>query len=140
MGIIAVAVLVIAIVQVALAIAALRATQQLGQLMAKVEQLTARLEQDIRPIVANLQAITAEAAKATAIAAVQVERADKLFADLATRLEDTIANVQQTVAGATRGGAWLAGIKAAMAALRDLRAPGARRPTHAEEEDALFIG
>ncbi len=140
MGIIAVAVLVIAIVQVALAIAALRATQQLGQLMAKVEQLTARLEQDIRPIVANLQAITAEAARATAIAAVQVERADKLFADLAARVEDPIASVQHTVAGAARGGTWLTGIKAAIAALRDLRAPAPRRPSHAEEEDALFIG
>jgi hypothetical protein len=133
MGIIAVAVLVIAVVQVAVAILALRATKQLGH-------LTAKLEQDIRPIVANLQAITAEAARATAIAAVQVERADKLFADLAARVEDTIASVQHTVAGAARGGTWLTGIKAAIAALRDLRAPAPRRPSHAEEEDALFIG
>lgn len=140
MGIIAGAVLVIAVVQVAVAILALRATREIGQ-------LSSRLDQEIRPIVANLQAISRDAARATALAAVQVERADRLFADLATRVEETIANVQHTVAsvqhtvaGATRGGAWLAGIRAAIAALRDLRAPSARRPTHAEEEDALFIG
>jgi len=133
MGIIAAAVLVIAVVQVTVAILALRATKQIGQ-------LTAKLDHDIRPIVANLQSITTDAARATAMAAAQVERADKLFADLAVRVEETITSVQNTVAGATRGGAWLSGIKAALAVLRDLRAPATRRPSHAEEEDALFIG
>jgi hypothetical protein len=133
LGVIAVAVLVIAVVQVAVVVTALRATKQIGHAMT-------RLEQDLRPIVTNLHAITAEAARASAVAAAQVERADKLFAELSARLEQTIATVQTTVADATRSSAWMAGLKAIFAVLRDLRAPSRRRPAHAEEEDALFIG
>ncbi len=115
LGIIAVSVLVMATIQVTVVIMALRATQRISTLMSQ-------LEQDIRPLVANLQAITGDAARAAAVAAAQVERADKLFTDLATRLDHTLASVQSTVLGATRGSsAWLAGLKAALAALRDLR-------------------
>jgi hypothetical protein len=133
LGVIAIAVLVMAVVQVTVVVIALRATRQIGHTMT-------RLEQDLRPIVSNLHAITAEAARATAMATAQVERADRLFAELSGRLEQTIVSVQTTVAGAARGSTWLAALRAVIAALRDLRAPSARRPSHAEEEDALFIG
>jgi hypothetical protein len=134
LGIIAVAVLVMAVVQVAVVVMALRATQRISQLMSQ-------LERDLKPVVSNLQALTADAARAAAVAAAQVERADRLFADHAARVDQTFASVQSTVLGATRGsGAWLAGLKAAIATLRDLRSPSARRPAAVEEEDALFIG
>ena len=134
LGVIAVSVLVMAGVQVVVAVLALRATE-------RITRLTSQLEQDIRPVVANLQTIAADAARATAVAATQVERADRLFTDFAGRLDETLAAVQSTVLGATRGsGAWLAGLKAALAVLRDLRqSPGARSAS-VEEEDALFIG
>jgi hypothetical protein len=133
LGIIAVSVLVMAGVQVAVVVLALRATERLSR-------LTSQLERDIRPVVANLQTISADAARATAVAAAQVERADKLFADLATRLDQSVAAIQNSVLGATRGSAaWLAGLKAALAALRDLR-QSRTRPSTVEEEDALFIG
>jgi hypothetical protein len=133
LGIIAVSVLVMAAVQVAVIVMALRATQRMSR-------LTLQLEQDIRPVVANLQAITADAARATAVAAAQVERADKLFSDFAARLDQTLASLQSTVLGATRGGAWLAGLKAAFGVLRDVRPSPRTRPATVEEEDALFIG
>lgn len=133
LGVIAVAVLVMAVIQVAFVVIAARAAQ-------RVSRLTTQLEQDIRPLVANLQAITTEAARATAIAAAQVERADRLFTDMSTRLDQTLTTVQDALLGATRGGAWLAGLKAAFAALRDLRSPSRRRSSTVEEEDALFIG
>jgi hypothetical protein len=133
LGIIAVSVLVMAGVQVAVVVLALRATERLSR-------LTSELERDIRPVVANLQTISADAARATAVAAAQVERADKLFADLATRLDQSVAAIQNSVLGATRGSAaWLAGLKAALAALRDLR-QSRTRPSTVDEEDALFIG
>lgn len=134
LGIIAVSVLVMAAVQVAVIVMALRATQ-------RVSRLTSQLEQEIRPVVANLQAITADAARATAVAAAQVERADKVFTDFAVRVDETLASVQKTVLGATRGsGAWLAGLKAAVGVLRDLRHSPHSRNATVEEEDALFIG
>jgi hypothetical protein len=133
LGIIAVGVLVMAIVQVGLIVVAVRAAQRIGR-------LTAQLEQDLRPLVANLQAMTTEAARATALATAQMERVDHLFADVSARLDRTVNSVQEAVTGATRGGAWLAGLRAAMAALRDLRTPSRRRNASVEEEDALFIG
>ena len=134
LGIIAVSVLMMAVVQVAVVVLALRASE-------RINRLTSQFEQEIRPVVANLQTITADAARATAVAATQVERADKLFADLAARLDQTLAAVQNSVLGATRGGgAWLAGLKAALAVLRDLRQSPRTRSTSVEEEDALFIG
>jgi hypothetical protein len=133
LGIIAAAVVVMAIVQVGLIVVAARAAE-------RVTRLTTQIEQDLRPLVANLQAMTTEAARATAIAAAQVERADRLFTDMSARLEQTLATVQDAVVGVTRGGAWLAGLRAAFAAFRDLRGPSRRRNTSVEEEDALFIG
>jgi hypothetical protein len=134
LGIIAVSVLVMAGVQVAVVILALRATE-------RINRLTRQLERDIQPVVAHLQTISADAARATAVAAAQVERADKLFTDLATRMDQTLATVHETVVGATRGSsAWLAGLKAVLDMLRDLRHSPRTRPASVEEEDALFIG
>ena len=134
LAIIAVSVLTMAVVQVVVVVLALRASD-------RIAKLTLQFEQEIRPVVANLQMITADAAKATAVAATQVERADKLFNDLAVRLDQTLAAVHNSVLGATRGsGAWLAGLKAALAVLRDLRHSPRTRSANVEEEDALFIG
>jgi hypothetical protein len=134
LGIIALSVLVMAAVQVAVIIMALRATQRMSS-------LAQQLEQDLRPVVSNLQTITADAARATAVAAAQVERTEKLFTELAARLDQTLATVQNTVIGATRSsGAWLAGLKAALGVLRDMRQSPRTGPAAVEEEDALFIG
>ena len=134
LGIIAVSVLMMAVVQVVVVVLALRATE-------RITRLTSQFEQEIRPVVANLQMITADAAKATAVAATQVERADKLFIDLAARLDYTLAAIHNSVIGVTRGSsAWLAGLKAALAVLRDLRQSPGTRSASVEEEDALFIG
>lgn len=132
LGVIASAVLVMAVIQVAVIVMAARAARH-------VTRLATQLEQDIRPLIANLQSVTTDAARATAIAAAQVERADRLFTEMSARMEQTLGTVQDALTMATRGGAWLAGLKAAIAAFRDLRSP-ARRPSSVDEEDALFIG
>lgn len=133
LGVIAAAVLVMAIIQVVFVVVAARAATQ-------VAALVARLEQDLRPLITNMQAISSDAARATALAAAQVERADRLFSGVAAQIEETMATVQGAVLGVTRGGAWLAGLKAVMGAVRDLRTPSRRRPAAVDEEDALFIG
>jgi hypothetical protein len=60
LGAIAVAVLVMAAVQVAAVVVAVR-------LARRVDRFADRVEQDIRPIVASLQALTADAARATSV-------------------------------------------------------------------------
>lgn len=133
LGIIAVAVLVMAIIQVAAIVFAMSAARRIGE-------MADRLERDIRPVMSNLQAITAEATRATALATAQMERADRMFADLSRRAEQMMAGVPSLVGSAGKGLAFLNGIKAAMAAIQELRRSSRRGAAHPDEEDALFIG
>ena len=70
----------------------------------------------------------------------QVERADAMLTDLGRRVDDTVTLVQNAVVTPAREGlALLAGIRAAVGALRGLRESRGDGNRH-EEEDALFIG
>jgi hypothetical protein len=133
LGIIAVAVLVMAIIQVAAIVFAMSAARRIGQ-------VADRLERDLRPVVSNLQAITSEAARATSLAAAQVERADRIFTDFSRRAEQVMAAIPSLLGPAGKGFAFLNGIKAALAAIQELRRSSRRRAAHPDEEDALFIG
>lgn len=134
LGIIAVAVLTMAAVQVAAIVFALRAAR-------RVDEAVSRFERTVEPIVVNLQTMTAEAARATGIAAAQMERATRMMTDITRRVDDTAAAVQASIVGPAREGyAIFQGILAALAALRPGAAATAKRPATADEEDALFIG
>jgi hypothetical protein len=134
LGIIAVAVLVMAVIQVAAVVLAARAAR-------RVDRLADRLEQDLRPIVTNLQTMTSEAARASALAVAQLERADRLVTDLGNRAEQILVAVQDTlIAPAREGFAWLTGLKAALAAFRELRENAPAAAPSVDEDDALFIG
>jgi hypothetical protein len=133
LGIIAFAVLVMAVIQVAAIVFAMSAARRIGR-------VADRLEHDLSPVVSNLQAITSEAARVTALAAAQMERTDRLFADLSRRAEQVMAAVPALLGPAGKGLAFLNGIKAAVAAIYELRRSSRRGPAHPDEEDALFIG
>jgi predicted PurR-regulated permease PerM len=133
LGIIAVAVLVMAVIQVAAIVFAMSAARRIGQ-------VADRLEQNLNPVVSNLQTITSEAARMTTLAAAQVERADRMFADLTRRGEQLMAAVPTLLGPAGKGLAFLNGIKAALAAIHELRRSSRRGAAHPDEEDALFIG
>lgn len=139
LGVIAFAVLVMAIVQVGAIVVGLRVAR-------RVEHLANELENGVKPLLANVTALTAEASKAANLAASQVERFDKLAADLAARLDQTMTAAQQFVSGPAREGmAIVAGVRAAMAAFQGLRESSRRRTAVRsigleEEEESLFIG
>jgi hypothetical protein len=133
LGIIAVAVLVMAVIQVTAIVFAMSAARRIGQ-------VAERLEQNLNPVVSNLQTITSEAARMTTMAAAQVERADRMFADLTRRAEQVMAAVPTLLGPAGKGLAFLNGIKAALAAIHELRRSSRRGAAHPDDEDALFIG
>lgn len=139
LAIIAVAVAVMAIVQVGAIMAGLRVAR-------RVEQLTTELETSVKPLISNLTALSAEASKAATLAAAQVERFDKVLAELVVRVDQTMAAAQQFVSGPAREGmAIVAGVRAAVSAFQGLRESARRRTasrsaTHEEEEESLFIG
>lgn len=128
LGIIAAATLVIALVQIGLIVAA-------GLLARRLGRLANQIETDIKPIFAQLNAIGRDASRATALAAAQVERADKIFADVAVRIEQGLNAVQSSLGVPAREGRAL--FSALRAVLEALRARGTRSRT--EDEDALFI-
>jgi hypothetical protein len=132
LGVIAVATLVMAVIQVGLIIVAAR-------LARKVQALSVQFEQDVRPLIANATSIAENASRASSVALAQVQRADRMLTDLSQRVDDSIAVVQGSLlAPAREGRAILAGVGAAMSAYRELRAARARAA--ADEEAPLFIG
>ena len=133
LGVIAVATLATAITQIAVMVVAGRAARRLAQ-------VAEQFERDVKPLVGHMNAIGRDAARAAALAAAQVERADKLFSDVAVRIEQTLTTVQDTVAGPVREGrAVLSAFRAAMQAIRELRRNGRARQGRSEDDDALFI-
>lgn len=133
LGVIAVATLAIALVHIAVLVAA-------GMLARRLGRLVDRLEQELKPMFGCLHAIARDTARAAALASTQVERADKLFADLVQKIEQTLTSIQTTlIAPAREGRALLSALGAALRVIRDLRDPARARRSRSEDEDALFI-
>lgn len=121
LGIIAVSVLVMASIQVAAIVFAARAARRVGEAMA-------RLEEEMRPIVANLRIVSADAVRISSVAAAQAEEVEQALARLRERLEALLQAVQDAIRRIFPWTSWWS-----------RRAdPRKRQPT--EEEDALFIG
>jgi len=133
LGVIAVATLAIAIAQLGVAVAA-------GMAARRLTKLAEKMEQELVPIFGHLNSIGQDASRAAALATAQVERADRLFADVATRIEEALATVQTTVETPAREGrALMSAFRAAFQAIRDLRHNGRSRQGRGDDEDALFI-
>lgn len=138
LAIIAVAVAVMAAIQVGAIVLGVR-------LARRVDQLTTQVERDIKPLIQNLTDVTAEAQRVMQLATAQVERADRLFGDLAVSAERTMALAAQFVGGpAQKGLALFSAAKAAVGAFRELRQASRRRQSqravHPDDEESLFIG
>ena len=138
LGIIAFAVMIMALIQVGAIFAGLR-------LARRVDQIATQIDTEIKPLIANLTAMSSEAARAAALAAKQAERFDRVFAEMVERVDTTLAAAQEFVTGPARQGmAIMAGAKAVIDAFRGLREASRRRTTASrpvvDEEESLFIG
>lgn len=154
LGLIALGVIVVATIQVAAFVIAVRTVNRVGE-------MAARFEQDVRPILVNLQKVSEEAARASMQAAAQMDRLDVLVSGIARRVEDTAAMLQQTILQPVRDGlSLLAGLKSVIDGFREPRerreprdvpaseapprhrpsSPGTRPAHPAPADDELFIG
>jgi hypothetical protein len=133
MGVIAVATLVIAGVQVGLILVVSR----LGR---RLEALADQVERDIKPLVANATEVSANALRVSELTVAQIERVDRLFAEVAHRVDDTTRMIQGTLlAPAREGRALLAALGAAIGVIRDARHERAASLA-GDDDDPLFIG
>jgi hypothetical protein len=132
LGVIAVATLAMAVVQVGVIVVAVL-------LARRVDRLADQVEHELKPVFAHLDTIGREASKAAGLATAQVERVDRLFQDLSERIEQTVSAIQSSLVGPAREGkALMAALRAAMAAVREARRR-ARARQRVDDEDALFI-
>jgi hypothetical protein len=134
LGVIALATLVMAIIQVGAIVAALRLARQAQQVMTSMQQ-------EVRPLIARANAIAEEASRTVTLATAQAQKIDRLVTDLSRRTEETAAILQQAIITPAREGlAIVAAVKAGLGALRGFRDMAPRHGRHADEEDPLFIG
>lgn len=134
LGLIALATLIMAVIQVGAIIAGARIASQAQKALATVQQ-------DIGPLIAKANAVAEEASRTAAIATAQAQKVDILITDLSQRAEYTAAIVQEAIITPAREGiALAAALKATLGALGRGRDTGPRHRRQAEEEDPLFIG
>jgi len=132
LGVIAVATLAMAIVQVGVLVAA-------GLLARRVGRFVDEIEREVKPILGHVNAITRDASRAAALAVTQVERVDQLWTDVARKVDQTLASVHTLILGPAREGrALILGFQAVMAAIREFRSRRSRS-NGKEDEDGLFI-
>jgi hypothetical protein len=133
LGVIALATLVMAIIQVGAILAA-------GRLARQAQETLASVQRDIRPLLDRASAVVDEASRTAALATSQVQKVDRLITDLSERVDETAAILQQAIITPARDGmAVVAALRAGLAVLRGV-ADMRRGPSRAEEEDPLFIG
>ena len=134
LGIIAVATLVMALIQVGAIIAVLKIARQAQDVLTSVQR-------DVKPLLAKASEIADEASRTAALATAQAHKVDKLVTDLTRRVDETSALVQQAIVTPAREGiAVVAAIKAALSSFRGFGDFRGRPSRQGEEDDALFIG
>jgi replicative DNA helicase len=133
LGVIAAATAIMALVQIGALIMLARVTTQ-------IRDIASTIQQDLRPLIARANAIADEAHKTATLATAQAQKIDRLVTDLTQRVDETSAVIQEAILTPAREGmAIIAGLKAAIGALRGLRDLRSRH-ARVEDEDALFIG
>jgi hypothetical protein len=135
LGVIAAATVTVAVVQIGLFLAALRLTR-------RVEALSAQVERELGPLAVKLGQVAGNLQQASALATVQIERLDRLFAGASKRADDTMSLVHGAVVGPIREGlAVVAAVRGVVGAIRAFRrgSPGRATPKF-DDEDPLFIG
>jgi uncharacterized membrane protein len=131
---------VVAIATITMAIIQVGAIIYASRLARRVDQLLGRVEQDLQPLIGRATAVVDDAASVAAMAKVQAERVDGLLTEVTGQVERSLDQMRSALVSPAREGlALLSGLRAAIAALRNLEARR-RREKSVEEDDALFIG
>ena len=134
------ALVVIAIAAAVMALVQIGAIVLLSRVAGQVRDITSTIQQDLRPLIARANALADEAQKTATLATAQAQKIDRLVTDLTRRVDETSVVIQDAILTPAREGmAIVAGLKAALGALRGLR-DLRTRPARVEDEDALFIG
>ena len=136
LGVMAVSLLVMAIIQVGAIIALLKVGKKSIEAIEDVRR-------ELKPLMEKVNRIADDASRASSLAVIQVERVDRFMASTSNRVADTLGILQTAVAGpASKAAGLVAAVRAGMQVFQYLQQRRQRRSSsHArEEDDALFVG
>jgi hypothetical protein len=131
LGVMAGALVLMAVAQAVVAIALARSVKH-------VVTAIDDLKREVQPLVVKVNRIADDAGKVTALAVVQAERIDALILQTTARVDETFGVIQTAVIEPIRQGtAILSAIRAGVAAVRAWQG---RSAASRDDEDPLFVG
>lgn len=131
LGVMAGALVLMAVAQAAVAIALARSVKH-------VVTAIDDLKRDVQPLMVKANRIADDAGRVSALAVVQAERIDALIQQTTARVDETFGVLQTAVIEPIRQGtAILSAIRAGVAAVRAWQG---RSTTSRDDEDPLFVG
>jgi hypothetical protein len=131
LAVIAVAVAVMAVVQVGVLLTLARSARQLTEAVRQIQT-------EVRPLADKVHRIADDAARAAALAVTQVERVDRAILSATQRVDQTLNVVQGVLVEPVRqGAAVISAVRSALSVFRGAR--GDARQGR-DEEEALFVG
>ena len=137
LGVIAVSIALMAMIQIGLIIVSLRVARQLSAAADDIRK-------EIKPLVEKVHRIADDAARATSLASIQIERIDQILSTTTARVDEGLSILRNAVGGPLRQGYAVAlAVRAAISAFSRRSDRDTRRPSSAatrDEEDALFVG
>lgn len=142
LGVIAVSTGVMALIQIGLIVVSLRVARQLSETANDIRKEIGPLVDKVNGLTDKVARIADEAGRATALAAIQIERVDQILTTATARVDEGLNIVRHAMGGPLRQGyAIMLAVRAALSAL-SRRANSAPDQTSAarDEEDALFVG
>src|SRR5688572_16043736 len=126
-----------AAIQIGLIVVSLRVARQLS---ATAEDI----RKEIKPLVEKVHRIADDAARATSLASIQIERVDQILSSTTARVDEGLNILRNAVGGPLRQGYAVAlAVRAAISAFSRRSNRDTARPSTAstrDEEDALFVG
>jgi hypothetical protein len=130
LAVIAIAVTVMTLVQIAVLVALWRSAKQ-------VTETVQMIRQEVSPLADKVNRLADDAGRAAALALAQVERLDRALDVTTQRVDETLNVVQGALTGPIRqGAAVVSALRGVLSVLRGFR--GAR--SGRDEEEALFVG
>ena len=144
LGVIAVSIGVMALIQIGLIVVSLRVARQLSETASDIRKEIRPLVEKVNGIADKVGRIADDAGRATTLATIQIERIDEILTTTTARVDEGLNIVRNAMGGPFRQGyAIVLAVRAAIAAFNrrsgdaagHSAAPGTR-----DEEDALFVG
>jgi hypothetical protein len=141
LGVIAVSVGVMAVIQIGLIVVSVRVARQLSQTASDIRKEVGPLVDKVNGIADKVGHIADEAGRATALATVQVERIDQILTTTTARVDEGLSILRNAMGGPLRQGyAFALAVRAAISAFSRRTNRSAEQAATRDEEDALFVG